>query len=106
MERGRPKENNTREEEYVYNFGGDIWYYNDSKNPHGPYKVEIGQEPELVTLDRLYNKLENFKSPEYHENGRKKRITKDLKNKIQMAEVAYRKEYNRVFPGETGKPKW
>jgi len=100
MGRGRPKTNNTREDEYVYNFSGDLWYYNDLKNTHGPYKVEIIQEPEQIKLDKLYSKLESLKDPEYHENGRKKRITKYLKKEIKMAEMAYREEYNKVFPKE------
>ena len=100
MGRGRPKYNTERITKYKMNYGGDIWHFDEDKNPHGPYMVEIGQDPEQIKLDKLYNKLESLRAPEYHENGRKKRITKYLKKEIKMAEMAYREEYNRVFPGD------
>jgi len=98
MGRGRPKYNTVKITKFKVNYGRDVWHFDEDKNPHGPYMVEIGQEPEQIKLDKLYNKLESLKDPEYHKNGRKKRITKYLKKEIKMAEVAYREEYNKVFP--------
>ena len=86
--RGRPKNNEEIRRKYTLEFEDSKWYYDLDKFANGPYLVEI-KNPELDKLEKLYNKLEKLKEPKYHENGRKKRITKDCKKKMELAEKKY-----------------
>ena len=78
------------------------WYYDLDKFANGPYLVEINH-PKLDKLEKLHLKLEKLKEPKYHENGRKKRITKDCKKKMELAEKKYWTEHYRLFPNERPK---
>ena len=100
--RGRPKENVEKKMKYVIEFEDSRWHYDLNKYPRGPYLVE-----QLDTtndkLEKLYYKLEKLKEPKYHENGRKQRITKDSKKKMELAEKKYWTEHYRLFPNERPK---
>ena len=100
--RGRPKNNEEVRRKYTMEFDDSIWYYDLDKFANGPYLVEI-KNPELDKLEKLYNKLEKLKEPKYHENGRKKRITKDCRKKVELAEKKYWTEHYRLFPDEIPK---
>jgi hypothetical protein len=100
--RGRPSLNVEVKKKYIIEYEDSTWHYDLDKFANGPYLVEI-KNPELDKLEKLYNKLEKLKKPKYHENGRKKRITKDSKKKVELAEKKYWKEHYRIFPDE--KPK-
>ena len=101
--RGRPSEKSpVKKMVYTQEFEDSIWYYDLNKFSNGPYLVEI-KNPELEKLEKLHHKLEKLKEPEYHENGRKKRITKNSRKKMELAEKAYWTEHYRLFPDE--KPK-
>ena len=100
--RGRPKENVEKKMKFTIDYGDSRWHYDLNKYPRGPYLVE---QPDTTydKLEKLYYKLEKLKKPKYHENGRKKRITKSDRKKMEMAEKAYWSEHYRLFPDE--KPK-
>ena len=100
--RGRPVENVVKKMKYVIGFKDSKWYYDLNKYPRGPYLVEQ-LNPTYDKLEKLYNKLEKLKEPKYHENGRKKRITKDCKKKMELAEKKYWTEHYRLFPNERPK---
>ena len=105
MARGRPKYNEERRTKYILDYGNVIYHFDESINPNGAYMVENKPDPKLKELELAFQKLEDLKEPQYHPNGRKKRITKDLREKIRLAEEISRKEYYRIFP--TGKyPKY
>ena len=78
------------------------WHYDLDKTDKGPYLTEI-YDPEFDKIEKLYNKLERLKTPQYHENGRKKRTTKIDKIKMETTEAAYWKEHYRLHPED--KPK-
>ena len=100
--RGRPKENVEKRIKFTVDYGDSRWHYDLNKWPNGPYLVEQ-LDTTYDKLEKLYNKLEKLKEPKYHENGRKKRITKDSKKKMELAEKKYWAEHYRLFPNE--KPK-
>ena len=100
--RGRPKENIKIKRKFIREYNDSTWYYDLDKFANGPYLVEI-KNPELDKLEKLYNKLEKLKEPKYHENGRKQRITKDSKKKMELAEKKYWTEHYRLFPDEIPK---
>jgi hypothetical protein len=100
--RGRPKENIEKKNEICYRVEDSRWHYNLNKHPNGPYLVEQLDET-YNELERLYKKLEKLKEPKYHKNGRKKRITKDSKKKMELAEKKYWAEHYRLFPNERPK---
>ena len=100
--RGRPTENVTRKLKYKLEFEDSIWHYDESKFPNGPYLVEL-IDPEFDKIEKLYNKIERLKQPKYHENGRKKRTTKDDKIALESAEKKYWAEHYRLFPGDRHK---
>jgi len=79
--RGRPKENVEKKMKYVVEFENSRWHYDLNKYPRGPYLVEQ-LDTTYDKLEKLYFKLEKLKKPKYHENGRKKRITKSDRKKI------------------------
>ena len=87
--RGRPKENVEKKMKFTVDYGDSRWHYDLNKYPRGPYLVE--------QLDTTYEKLE------YHENGRKKRIKKSDRKKMELVEKAYWKEHYRLFPDERPK---
>ena len=100
--RGRPKENVEKKMKYVVEFEDSRWHYDLNKYPRGPYLVEQ-LDTTYDKLEKLYNKLEKLKEPKYHENGRKKRTTKDSKKKVELAEKKYWTEHYRLFPNERPK---
>ena len=100
--RGRPKENVEKKMKYIIEFEDSRWHYDLNKYPNGPYLVEQLDET-YNELERLFKKLEKLKEPKYHENGRKKRITKDCKEKMELAEKKYWTEHYRLFPNERPK---
>ena len=100
--RGRPVENVVKKMKYVLEFKDSKWYYDLNKYPNGPYLVE---QLDIThdKLEKLYYKLKKLKEPKYHENGRKKRITKDCKKKMELAEKKYWAEHYKLFPNERPK---
>ena len=100
--RGRPVENVIKKTKYILEFKDSRWHYDLNKYPNGPYLVEQLDET-YNELERLYKKLEKLKEPKYHENGRKKRITKSDRKKMELVEKAYWKEHYRLFPNERPK---
>ena len=95
--RGRPKENVEKKMKYVIEFEDSRWHYDLNKYPRGPYLVEQ-LDTTYDKLEKLYYKLEKLKKPKYHDNGRKKRITKSNRIKMELVEKAYWKEHYRLFP--------
>ena len=95
--RGRPKENVEKKMKYVIEFEDSRWHYDLNKYPRGPYLVEQ-LDTTYDKLEKLYHKLEKLKKPKYHENGRKQRITKDSKKKMELVEKKYWTEHYRLFP--------
>ena len=100
--RGRPKENVEKKMKYVIEFEDSRWHYDLNKYPRGPYLVEQ-LDTTYDKLEKLYFKLEKLKTPKYHENGRKKRITKSDRKKMELVEKAYWSEHYRLFPNERPK---
>ena len=100
--RGRPPINVKIRKKYIMEFDDSKWYYDLDKFANGPYLVEINH-PKLDKLEKLHLKLEKLKEPKYHENGRKKRITKDHRRKMELVEKKYWKEHYRLFPNERPK---
>ena len=100
--RGRPVENVVKKMKYVIDYGDSKWHYNLNKWPNGPYLVEHF-DLKYDKLEKLYYKLEKIKKPKYHENGRKKRITKSDRKKMELAENTYWKEHYKIFPDERPK---
>ena len=80
----------------------ETWHYDLDYFPNGPYLVE-NLDPTYDKLEKLYNKWQKLLEPEYHENGRKKRITKDRIKKIKNSETLYWREHYKCFPED--KPK-
>ena len=100
--RGRPKENIEKKMTFTVDYGDSKWHYNLNKHPRGPYLVEQ-LDTTYDKLEKLYYKLEKLKEPKYHENGRKKRITKSDRKKMELVENTYWKEHYRLFPNERPK---
>ena len=100
--RGRPKENVEIRKKYTMEFDDSKWYYDLDKFANGPYLVEM-TDPTYDKVEKLYNKLEKLKIPQYHENGRKKRTTKVDKIKMEATERAYWKEHYKLFPEDIPK---
>ena len=111
--RGRPTEKHTdAPRQYTRTFydfpskpdlgGKTIWHYDLDKTDKGPYLVEMF-DPKYDKAEKLFNKLERLQTPQYHENGRKKRTTKADKIKMETVERAYWKEHYVLFPED--KPK-
>jgi hypothetical protein len=111
--RGRPSEQQAEmSKQYTRTFyefpskpelgGKEIWHYDLDKTNKGPYLVEFF-DPKYDKAEKLFNKLERLQTPQYHENGRKKRTTKADKIKMETTERAYWKEHYVLFPED--KPK-
>ena len=100
--RGRPVENVIKKTKYILEFKDSRWHYNLDKYPNGPYLVEQ-LDTKYDKLQKLNYKLEKLKKPKYHENGRKKRITKSDRKKMELVEKAYWKEHYKLFPNERPK---
>ena len=99
--RGRPKENVEKKMKFTVDYGNSRWHYDLNKYPRGPYLIEQ-LDTTYDKLEKLYYKLEKLKEPKYHENGRK-RITKDCKKKMELAEKKYWTEHYKLFPNERPK---
>ena len=100
--RGRPVENVVKKMKFVVEYGDSRWHYDLNKYPNGPYLVEQ-LDTTYNKLEKLYYKLEKLKKPKYHDNGRKKRITKSDRKKMELVEKSYWKEHYRLFPNERPK---
>ena len=100
--RGRPVENIVKKMKYVVDYGDSKWYYDLNKYPNGHYIVKHFDQT-YDKLEKLYYKLEKLKKPKYHKNGRKKRITKSDRKKMELVENTYWKEHYRLFPNERPK---
>ena len=101
--RGRPS--NTlpiKKKKYTLEYGDVRYHYDLDYFPNGPYLVE-DLDPTYSKLEKLYVKWQKLLEPEYHENGRKKRITKDRIKKIKNSETLYWREHYKCFPED--KPK-
>ena len=107
--RGRPSEKEqVAKTKYILDYGDIIYHFDDKKSQNGAYLVEV-IDPKFDKIEKLYNKLEKLQTPQYHENGRKKRTTKINKSKIENTERAYWKEHYKIFPNDIpkkrGRPK-
>ena len=103
--RGRPS--NTppiKKRKYVLEFEDIRYHYDLDYFPNGPYLVE-DLDPTYSKLEKLYIKWQKLLEPEYHENGRKKRITKDRIKKIETSETLYWREHYKLFPEDKPKVK-
>ena len=103
--RGRPS--NTppvKKRKYVLEYDDVRYHYDLDYFPNGPYLVE-NLDPTYDKLEKLYNKWQKLIEPEYHENGRKKRITKDRIKKIKNSETLYWREHYKCFPEDKPKVK-
>ena len=103
--RGRPS--NTlpiKKRKYILEYGDIRYHYDLDYFPNGPYLVE-DLDPTYSKLEKLYVKWQKLLEPEYHENGRKKRITKDRIKKIKNSETLYWREHYKCFPKDKPKVK-
>jgi hypothetical protein len=105
MGRGRPSQGEAvAKRKYILEFEDSRWHFDLDKFPNGPYLVE-NLDPTYDKLEKLYIKWQKLLEPEYHENGRKKRITKDCIKKIEIGKNSYWKEHYRLFPEDEPKTK-
>jgi len=105
MSRGRPAQGEiVAKRKYVLEFEDSRWHFDLDKFPNGPYLVE-NLETTYDKLENYYKKWQKLEEPEYHENGRKKRITKDSVKKIESCKTLYWKEHYRLFPEDKPKTK-
>ena len=105
MGRGRPSQGEAVvKRKYVLEFEDSTWYFDLDKFANGPYLVEHFH-PEYDKLEKLFNKWQKLEEPEYQENGRKKRITKNRVKEIKVSKTLYWAEHYRLFPGDEPKIK-
>ena len=103
MSRGRPAQGElVAKRKYTLEFEDSTWYFDLDKFANGPYLVEH-YSPEHDKLEKLHIKWQQLEQPEYQQNGRKKRITKDRVKEIEASKALYWKEHYRLFPED--KPK-
>jgi|TARA_R110000803_G_scaffold65864_1_gene127123 hypothetical protein len=103
MSRGRPAQGElVAKRKYILEFEDSTWYFDLDKYKHGPYLVEH-YSPGHDKLEKLYSKLQQLEQPEYQENGRKKRITKNRVKEIEASKAIYWKEHYRLFPEDRPK---
>ena len=107
--RGRPSEKPIEiVRQFTREYDDSIWHYDLDKTDKGPYLVEM-TDTIYDKVEKLYIKLQKLQTPEYHENGRKKRTTKANKIKMETVERAYWKEHYKLFPEDIpkkrGRPK-
>jgi uncharacterized protein YicC (UPF0701 family) len=101
--RGRPSEQEqVARTKYILDYGNIIYHFDHSKNKNGAYLVEI-IDHKYDKAEKLFEKLERLQKPTYHENGRKKRITKVDKAKMESTEKAYWTEHYKLFPEDRPK---
>ncbi len=86
---------------YTLEFEGVRYVFKNSKMVMGEL-IDDPQDP-LIKLEKLSIKLDKLKEPSYHENGRKKRVTKADKEAIAKTEKKYWDLHYTIFPNE--KPK-
>ena len=102
MARGRKAQpDDTPRLDYVQETKTMIYTYKNGKMVSA--KVKDDPKDPLVKLEKLSIKLDKLKEPSYHENGRKKRITKADKEAIAKTEKKYWDLHYTIFPNE--KPK-
>ena len=107
--RGRPSKKPIEiVRQFTREYDDSIWHYDLDKTDKGPYLVEM-TDTIYDKVEKLYIKLQKLQTPEYHENGRKKRTTKANKIKMETVERAYWKEHYKLFPEDIpkkrGRPK-
>ena len=101
--RGRPSEKPIEiVRQFTREYDDSIWHYDLDKTDKGPYLVEM-TDTIYDKVEKLYIKLQKLQTPEYHENGRKKRTTKANKIKMETVERAYWKEHYKLFPEDRPK---
>mgnify|MGYP003627484225 CR=1 FL=1 len=103
--RGRPS--NTlpvKKRKYVLEYDDVRYHFDLDKFPNGTYLVE-NLDPTYNKLEKLHIKWQQLEQPEYHENGRKKRITKNRVKEIKVSKTLYWAEHYRLFPGDEPKIK-
>ena len=101
--RGRPSEKPIEiVKQFTREYDDSIWHYDLDKTDKGPYLVEM-TDTIYDKVEKLYIKLQKLQTPEYHENGRKKRTTKANKIKMETVERAYWKEHYKLFPEDRPK---
>jgi len=101
--RGRPSNASPiKKRKYILEYDDVRYHYDLDYFSNGPYLVE-NLDPTYDKLEKLYLKWQKLLEPEYHENGRKKRITKDCIKKIETSEASYWREHYKCFPED--KPK-
>ena len=101
--RGRPSNKPVEvPRKFTREYDDSIWHYDLDKTDKGPYLVEMF-DPKYDKAEKLFNKLERLQTPQYHENGRKKRTTKVDKIKMEATERAYWKEHYKLFPEDRPK---
>jgi hypothetical protein len=86
---------------YTLEFEGVRYVFKNSKMVMGEL-IDDPKDP-LVKLEKLSIKLDKLKEPSYHENGRKKRVTKADKEATAKTEKKYWDLHYTIFPNE--KPK-
>ncbi len=86
---------------YTLEFEGVRYVFKNGKMVMGEL-IDDPKDP-LIKLEKLSIKLDKLKEPSYHENGRKKRITKADKEAIAKTEKKYWDLHYTIFPNE--KPK-
>jgi len=105
MSRGRPTQGEiVAPRKYILEYDDSRWHFDLDYFPNGPYLVE-NLDPTYDKLEKLYLKWQKLLEPEYHENGRKKRITKDRIKKIENSETLYWREHYKCFPEDKPKVK-
>jgi hypothetical protein len=105
MGRGRPAQGETvAKRKYILEFEDSRWHFDLDIFPNGPYLVE-NLETTYDKLENYYKKWQKLEEPEYHENGRKKRITKDRVKKIESCKTLYWEEHCKFFPEDKPKAK-
>ena len=105
MSRGRPAQGEVvAKRKYVLEYNESRWHFDLDIFPNGPYLVE-NLDPTYNKLEKLHIKWQQLEQPEYHENGRKKRITKDRVKEIKISKTLYWEEHYRLFPDDRPKVK-
>ena len=105
MSRGRPAQGElVAKRKYILEFEDSTWHFDLDKFANGPYLVEH-YSPEHDKLEKLHIKWQQLEQPEYQQNGRKKRITKDRVKEIKASKALYWEEYYRLFPEDKPKTK-
>ena len=86
-------------------FFGDLFKFGDEEEGDITTIEPLHSSEADSKLEKLYVKWQKLLEPEYHDNGRKKRITKDRIKKIKNSETLYWREHYKCFPKDKPKVK-